>query len=178
MKVSKAGKICHPFRGGQFKWVGDIRRLVDGKWIKVTTTQGWLDGPESTYQICAQAPDKGIYSLFAYYTGPIESKLPTEESSCADGLTLIGSSPIDVINHDVNLIWNGTSWEDPIFSVGLSGFCSLAVFNTGLEPIDVVFREGNNVCTTQTLPAIEGSVYYAEETEEGTCPMQVYQAPD
>ena len=32
-KITTPGQICHEFRGGQFKWVGEIRQLKDGKWV-------------------------------------------------------------------------------------------------------------------------------------------------
>jgi len=70
--ITSAKKICHPFRGGQFSWVGEIRQLVDGQWLKLETTTGKLDGPEGMYSACANAPAAGTYALFGYYTGPNE----------------------------------------------------------------------------------------------------------
>jgi hypothetical protein len=68
--ITEPGKICHEFRGGQFGWVADIRQLVDGKWVKAPTTQGWLNGEEAAYTVCVEAPTAGTYALFAYYIEP------------------------------------------------------------------------------------------------------------
>jgi hypothetical protein len=65
-----AATICHPFRGGQFGWTADIRQLVDGKWIKVATTQGWVPTREGKFTACAIAPAAGTYAFFAYYKVP------------------------------------------------------------------------------------------------------------
>ena len=79
VKISAPGKICHEFRGGQYKWIADIRQLVKGVWVKVPTTQGWQPSEEGLYMACAQAPAAGTYALFGYYTGPKEYS--TEEPS-------------------------------------------------------------------------------------------------
>ena len=70
VKVTEPGKICHEFRGGQFGWVADVRQWVDGQWVTVETTQGWLNGQEAPYMVCAQAPAAGTYALFGYYVQP------------------------------------------------------------------------------------------------------------
>lgn len=74
--ITEPGKVCHPFRGGQFHWVAEIRQLVDGKWVKVPTTVEKLYGVESGLMACIQAPAAGIYALFGYYTGPYEYPAP------------------------------------------------------------------------------------------------------
>lgn len=66
VKITKAGEICHPLRGGQFGWVGEIRQLKDGKWVKLATTNGWVPDKEGEYLACAQAPGAGVYALFGY----------------------------------------------------------------------------------------------------------------
>ncbi|MEA5077960.1 MAG: hypothetical protein VB013_05270 [Anaerolineaceae bacterium] len=71
--IPAAAQICHPFRGGQFGWVADIRQLVGSEWMKVTTTQGLLAGNEGVYMACAAAPAAGTYGFFAYFD---ESKAP------------------------------------------------------------------------------------------------------
>lgn len=78
VKVDAPGQICRVFRVGQYNWVADMRHLVNGKWVKITTTQGFLDGKEASYMACGQAPAAGTYALFAYFTGQSESG-----SSCA-----------------------------------------------------------------------------------------------
>lgn len=74
IKIDGPAKICHPFRGGQFKWIGEIRQLVDGKWIKLATTSGWVPDAEGEFMACAQAPSAGTYALLGYYSGPPEVK--------------------------------------------------------------------------------------------------------
>ena len=74
LQISGASKICYPFRNAQFHWEGEIRQLVDGKWIKLDTTVARHDS-EADYQACAQAPAAGTYALFAYYDGPAEGGL-------------------------------------------------------------------------------------------------------
>lgn len=71
VKITSPGKICHEFRRGQFKWVADIHRLVNGNWVRVpATTMEWEPNEEGTYMACAQANQVGTYALMAYYTGP------------------------------------------------------------------------------------------------------------
>jgi hypothetical protein len=64
--------VCHPFRGGQFGWVAEIRQLVDGKWVKLATTLTWVPTTEGKLFVCADAPAAGTYALFAYYPLPVE----------------------------------------------------------------------------------------------------------
>ncbi len=76
--ITSPARICHPFRGGQFKWVGEIRQLLDGQWVKIETETGYLNGSEGQFVACANAPVAGTYALFGYYTGPSE---PAEQYS-------------------------------------------------------------------------------------------------
>ncbi len=69
VKISEPGEICHEFRGGRYNWVADVRRLVDGKWVRVPSTTGWKPSTEGTFMVCAQAPAAGTYALFGYYAG-------------------------------------------------------------------------------------------------------------
>ncbi len=69
-KISEAGEICHPFRGGQFYWVGEIRQLKDGKWVKLATTVDWSPNKEGKLMACATAPAAGTYALFAWFDAP------------------------------------------------------------------------------------------------------------
>lgn len=69
VSITAPGIICHPFRGGRFGWVAEIRQLVDGNWVKVLTTMSRLTA-EGEMIACAEAPAAGTYALFGYYTGP------------------------------------------------------------------------------------------------------------
>jgi hypothetical protein len=68
--IDGAAMICHPFRGGQFGWVGEIRMLQDGVWVKLATTNEWSPTEEGTFRSCAFAPSAGTYALFGYYVKP------------------------------------------------------------------------------------------------------------
>ncbi|MBA4384853.1 MAG: hypothetical protein C0410_08960 [Anaerolinea sp.] len=70
VKVTDAGKICHPFRGGQFGWVGIIMQYKDGQWVKLATTNDWVPNKEGEFMSCAQAPAAGTYALFGYWKRP------------------------------------------------------------------------------------------------------------
>lgn len=70
VKITTAGKFCHEFRGGQFGWVGEVRQLTDGKWVKVESTAGWVPSTEGKYMICTQASKAGTYALFGYFDPP------------------------------------------------------------------------------------------------------------
>ncbi|MHB8089494.1 MAG: hypothetical protein ACYDH2_14735 [Anaerolineaceae bacterium] len=85
-------KICHEFGGGKFHWVGEIRQLKDGRWIKLETTNGWVPDEEGTYLSCAQAPSEGTYALFAYYYCPPDLFCATEapEQVCGINEELVG----------------------------------------------------------------------------------------
>jgi hypothetical protein len=67
IEVDGPTTICHPFKAGRFGWVGEIHQLVEGVWIKLPTTVGWVPNEEGRYMACAQAPTAGIYALFGYY---------------------------------------------------------------------------------------------------------------
>ncbi|MDP3448942.1 MAG: hypothetical protein Q8R87_00055 [Anaerolineaceae bacterium] len=73
VKVTKPGLICHPFRGGQYHWVGEIHQLKNGNWVKLKTTNDWYPDKEGQFMACAQAPSAGTYALFGYYNGPLET---------------------------------------------------------------------------------------------------------
>ncbi len=71
IKLTEPSKICHPLRGGQFGWVGEIRQYKDGKWLKLPTVNDWVPNKEGIYMSCAEAPQAGIYALFGYYIRPL-----------------------------------------------------------------------------------------------------------
>jgi hypothetical protein len=93
------GKICHPFRGGQFGWIGEIMQLKDGLWVKLPTTSGWVPSTEGEYMACAQAPAAGTYALFGYYIAPqkVASSVSVDcstlvwNSTASGGITLSGT---------------------------------------------------------------------------------------
>jgi hypothetical protein len=70
LTLSGASKICFPFSGGQFGWVGQIRMNVDGEWVSLPTTTSWLPDEEGSLWACAQAPSAGTFALFAYWQHP------------------------------------------------------------------------------------------------------------
>jgi hypothetical protein len=79
VSMTKAGELCHPLRGGQFGWVGEIREYKDAHWIKIATTNGWVPNVEGSYMACAKAPEAGIYALFGYYVQPEGYVPPTND---------------------------------------------------------------------------------------------------
>jgi hypothetical protein len=70
VKITAPGTVCHDFRAGQFAWTPEIRHLVDGVWVKVSFTAGWVPNEEGKYVVCFNAASKGIYALFGYYDPP------------------------------------------------------------------------------------------------------------
>lgn len=77
LKIDAPARICHPFQGGQFNWTGEIRQLVDGKWVKLETENKWVPDEEGTFMSCAAAPAAGTYALFGYYTTPAGGEVST-----------------------------------------------------------------------------------------------------
>ena len=70
VEITESGQVCHAFRGGQFGWVGEIRQLVDGNWVKVASTAGWVPNEEGIFTICFDANTAGTYALFGYFNPP------------------------------------------------------------------------------------------------------------
>lgn len=128
VKVTEATQICHPLRGGQFGWVGQIRRLVDGKWVKLATVNDWVPNKEGAYMSCAQAPAAGTYALFGYYIAPDK---PAEASPtqyvCDSGMWLDARSSLDtniIIRGQISGVPTGTTITMEITGsvpAGLSG---------------------------------------------------------
>lgn len=84
IKLDGAAQICHPFDEGRFGWTGEIFQLVEGAWVKLATTVGWVPNEEGKYKACAQAPAAGTYALFAYFDkalAPDPCKYDTSEWS-------------------------------------------------------------------------------------------------
>jgi len=65
--ITAPAKICHPFRGGQFGWQGQIRMLSGSNWVPLATTVMWTPTIEGNLIACANAPSAGTYALFAYW---------------------------------------------------------------------------------------------------------------
>jgi hypothetical protein len=80
VKLTSAVRICHPFHGGQFGWVGEIRQYKNGEWFKLKTTNDWVPNQEGEFLSCADAPSAGTYALFGYWIRPagyVESGEPS-----------------------------------------------------------------------------------------------------
>lgn len=74
--ISGPATLCHPFRGGQFGWVGDIHVFTGKSWEPISTTMEWVPDLEGTYMACAKAPSAGTYALFGGYVKPANAGLP------------------------------------------------------------------------------------------------------
>lgn len=70
LDLSAPATICHPFRGGQFGWTGEIRMLDGDTWVKLPTTVDWTPTEEGKLIACAKASAAGTYALFGYFTKP------------------------------------------------------------------------------------------------------------
>jgi hypothetical protein len=76
--------VCHPFPGGQFAWVADIRVLSGNEWVSVPTTQGWEPDEEGTYMACADVSRwGGTYALFAWFDQTRVTTPAFDESVCS-----------------------------------------------------------------------------------------------
>jgi hypothetical protein len=97
VKVAEAGKICHPLRGGQFGWVGQIMQYIDGKWVKLATTNDWVPNKEGVFMSCAQAPAAGTYALFGYWIKPAGYVESVDAPTCstAEWTFYYGNSDFD-----------------------------------------------------------------------------------
>jgi hypothetical protein len=71
VKIDAPTKICHAFRGGQFGWTGEIRKLGDGRGVLIPTVNDWVPTGEGKFMACAQATSAGTYALFGYYGHPV-----------------------------------------------------------------------------------------------------------
>lgn len=67
LELSAPATICHPFRGAQFGWTGEIRMLDGDTWVKLPTTVKWTPTGEGKFIACATAPAAGTYALFGYF---------------------------------------------------------------------------------------------------------------
>jgi hypothetical protein len=96
LKIDGATKICHGFDDGRFGWTGEIFRLVDGAWVKLPTTVGWVSNEEGNYMACAQAPAAGTYALFGYFDkakAPVQEKVTLHECVAGnEGFSSVGFS--------------------------------------------------------------------------------------
>jgi hypothetical protein len=90
--ITAPGKICHPFRGGQFGWTGEIMQLAGGQWVKLTTTAEWVPDSEGEFMACAEAPAAGTYALFGYYTEMLR-ECPWNYNGSGMGYGFIGEGP-------------------------------------------------------------------------------------
>jgi len=90
LKLDGASGICYPFDEGRFGWTGEIFQLVEGAWIKLVTTVGWVPTEEGNFLACAQAPAAGTYALFAYFD---QAKAPVVECKYDMSTWFIGTEP-------------------------------------------------------------------------------------
>ncbi len=67
IQLDAASKICYPFEKGRYGWVGVVYQSVNGAWVKLPTTNGWLTSAEGSYMACTQAKTSGTYALFGSY---------------------------------------------------------------------------------------------------------------
>lgn len=67
VKINEPAKLCHEFRGGDYGWVGEIRMLKNGAWVKQPTTMGWQPDTEGTFMACTDASAAGTYALFGWF---------------------------------------------------------------------------------------------------------------
>jgi hypothetical protein len=82
IQISGPALICHQFDAAGHDWVGEVRQLVDEKWVKIKTTTT-LDSSsgEGVYMACAQAKKAGTYALFAYYHVAVADVVPGNEDT-------------------------------------------------------------------------------------------------
>lgn len=78
LQLTGPARICHPFRQGQFGWVGEIRQLKNGNWIKLKTENDWQYGSEGIFMACAQASSAGTFALFGDYFKAPEQAVKAE----------------------------------------------------------------------------------------------------
>lgn len=109
VQLTSARKICHPLRGGQFGWVGEIRQFKGGKWVKLATTNEWVPNTEGQFMSCAQAPSAGTYALFGYYIAPEGlAGAPAYDCSTVTWSSKAGNSIMIGINLDSAVFFGGT----------------------------------------------------------------------
>lgn len=133
--VTEPTEICHEFSGGQFGWVASIRKWVDGAWVKIPTTQGWVPSTEGSYMACAKAPSAGTYALFAYYIRPenAQDDAPAGLPACKD-VTIHGNigyydkAGEEVIRlNDFSGITPGDAWTFEILSIKDTGGVNMLI---------------------------------------------------
>lgn len=172
VKLNAAGKICHPLRGGQYGWVGEIRQLKDNKWIKLTTVNEWVPNKEGTFMSCTQAPSAGTYALFGYYIAPeVVEEVPPFDCSKVTWSSKVGNKVMIGVNVDhevffgsvVTGIAEGTTISYEVIAssnaalVGTKGIIPTAggiineytpgISGDGLSSLQVLFTENEHMCT-------------------------------
>lgn len=71
VKATEKGRICHPFRGGEYGWWGNLYQLDHGKWTKVTTYFIWYPDSEGEFMACTYATPGAVYALFGAFNETI-----------------------------------------------------------------------------------------------------------
>ncbi len=180
VKVTVKGQICHPLRGGQFGWVGEIRQYKDGRWVKLATTNDWVPNKEGEFMACAQAPDAGTYALFGYFIEPPAKAVEQAAFDCSAVTWSSKASQTNLmvgVNGSSNLFMGGNvtgvtdqtliSYEvissSPSGLVGTPGSSGSGTLNAGVldittsvnisayASVTVLFTELEHGCTSTTL---------------------------
>ena len=100
VKISEPTKLCHEFRGGDYGWVGEIRLLKNGVWVKQPTTTGWVPDTEGAYMACTEASAAGTYALFGWYDAKSPKVRDTNYPPC-DSKLLEDAAFVSLFNeHD------------------------------------------------------------------------------
>ncbi len=131
VKMTSAGSICHPLRGGQFGWFGLIMQYKDGKWVKLTTTNDWVPNKEGEFMACAQAPAAGTYALFGYWQKPAGYEEPINSINC------------DSLTWDISVLV--TQFTGSVSGVPAGTQIVLSIYSTNIEEITIA---GDTTTTT------------------------------
>lgn len=114
VKVNESSKICHPMRGGQFGWIGEIRQFKNDQWVKLPTSSGWIPNNEGEFMACAQAPSAGIYALFGYWKRPA-GYIETSEAVEVPGFICSTMTWSDLKSSiDTSIIFGGKVFNVPV----------------------------------------------------------------
>jgi hypothetical protein len=94
LNLSAPATICHPFRGEQFGWTGEIRMLNGGTWVKLPTSVKWSPTGEGKLIACATAPAAGTYALFGYFDKAKAPVVECEYDTSAWSVNIYGGSEV------------------------------------------------------------------------------------
>ncbi len=151
VEIQYPAQICHSFRGGNFKWVPEIREYKNGRWVKIPTTTNYIYGNEMPLYACADTPRGGTYALFAYYIGPAVTY-----TKPVPGVPGFDCSSItwDVT---VTSTFNGTNSSTWFFSGNVTGVPSGTTIDWGVTEANPSFYVASNGYAGST--SLDGSNY-------------------